>query len=302
MSGKKFSFRDLAKWSKSQKELLVHNYGDQVVMSGGLLVDWCEFNKMFFSKRNVIVLYPPGMYTNAIMLVGFYSSLKMAKSGTSIGLCNVESSRNGFPYVTKFARNLVNKPSMDELVWYTYESTPFQSYRNRVLERDEWIMNAEWGPVKEHDKCSGETIMKWIDSTNGLFEFDVNLDLYNNSSRVLVGWESVKKTPRRKFVVAWEDSEAGRNALAQVMEKYPNKFLVVDYAKEKRMVDEWYRKNETIVDPGFDIQLMDGSLDKRKVLLYAATNHLYDFRKFAQVLPDVVEKYITKDELRDLGV
>ena len=300
MSGKKFSFKDLAKWGRTQRDMLVHNYGGQDVVSMGLLVDWCEFNKMFFSKRNVIVLYPPGMYTNTLMLVGFYSSLKMAKFGTLIGLCDV-GSRNGFPCVTKFARNLVNKPSMDELVWYTYESTPFQSYRNRVLERDEWIMGAEWGPVKEHDKCSGETILKWIDSTNGLTEFDVNLDLYN-SNRVLVGWEGVEKPPRRKFVVTWEDIEAGRNALAQVMEKHPDKFMVVDYAKEKRMVDEWYSKNETMVDPGFDIQLMDGNLDKRKVLLYAATNHLYDFRQFARVLPDVVEKHLSKDELRDFGV
>ena len=300
MSGKKFNFKDLAKWSKTQRDLLIYNYDIQDVMSRGLLVDWCEFNKMFFSRRNVIVLYPPGMYTNALMLAGLYSSLKVAKFGTHIGMCNF-GSRIGFPSVIEFAKKIVNRPDLDKLVIYNNEPTPFQAYRNRVLECDEWILNAAWGPVKEHDKCSGETIIKWIDSTNGFSEFDVNMDLFNNN-RVLVGWEGLKKPPRRKFVVAWEDGEAGRNALAQLMEKYPAKFLVVEYAKEKRMVDEWYNKNETMVDPEFDIQLMDESLDKRKVFLYVATNHLYDFRMFAKVLPDVVEKYITKDELRDLGV
>ena len=198
---------------------------------------------------------------------------------------------------------MVAFPSLNiyELVWYTYESTPFQSYKNRVLERDEWIMNAEWGLVKEHDMFSGETILKWIDSTNGLTEFDVNMDLYNNN-RILVGLDGLKKPPRRKFVIAWEDSEAGRNALARVMEKHPDKFLVVGYSKEKRMVDKWYESNETMVDPEFDIQLMDGSLDKRKVLLYAATNYLCDFRQFTKVLPDFVGKYITKNELCDFCV
>ena len=296
MSGKKFSFKDLAKWGRTQRDLLVHNYGNKDVISEGLLVDWCEFNQMFSSKRNVILLYPPGMYTNALMLAGFYSSLKVAKFRKSIGLCNF-GSRIGFPRVLEFAKRIVNRPSMDKLVLYTSESTPFQAYKNRVLELDEWIMNANWGPMNIRGDCSGETIMEWIDSTNGLTEFDVNMDLYN-SNRILVGWESLEKPPKRKFVVAWEDSEVGRNALAKVMEKHPDKFLVVDYAKEKRMVDKWYDKNETMVDPGFDIQLMDGSLDKRKVLLYAATNHLYDFRQFARVLPDVVEKFITRDELQ----
>lgn len=300
MSGKKFSFKDLVKWSKTQRDLLVQNYGNQDMLAKGLLVDWCEFNKMFFSRRNVIVLYPPGMYTNALMLAGFYSSLKVAKFKTSIGLCNF-GSRIGFPSVIEFAKKIVNRPIMDGLVIYNNEPTPFQAYRNRVLECDEWILNADWGPVKEHDRCSGETILKWIDSTNGFTEFDVNMDLYN-SNRILVGWEDLEKPPKRKFVVVWEDGEAGRNALAQVMENYPDKFLVVDYAKEKRMVDRWYASNETMVDPGFDIQLMDGSLDQRRVLLYVATNHLYDFRKFARVLPYAVEKHLSKDELKELGV
>lgn len=293
MSGKKFSFKDLAKWRQMQLDCFDQPWNKNM----SLPIDWCEFNQMFSSKKNVILVYPPGMYTNSLMLVGFYSSLKMAKFGTSIGLCNF-GSRIGFPYVLEFAKKIVNKPSMDELVLYTHESTPFQSYKNMLFDIDEWIMNADWGPMNIRGDCSGKTIMEWIDSTNGLTEFDANMDLYN-SNRVLVGWEGLENPPKRKFVVAWEESEAGRNALAQVMEKYPDKFLVVDYTKEKHMVDKWYNKNETMVDPEFDIQLMDENLDKRKVLLYAATNHLYDFRQFARVLPDVVEKNITRDELRD---
>ena len=131
-------------------------------------------------------------------------------------------------------------------------------------------------------------------------ELDVNKELWT-ANRTLMGWEDKERKSNwsRKFIITWDNN--GKKQLDAMVAKYPDQFLVIPYTKEKRMVDEWYESNETMVDPGFDIQLMDGSLDKRKVLLYAATNHLYDFRLFAKVLPDVVEKYITKDELRDFG-
>ena len=298
MSNKKFNFKDLAKWHRMQLDCI-----DQPVDKNiSLPVDWCEFNKMFFSRRNVIVEYPGQKYaTSTKMLMGFYSSIKMAKDNSCVGICEYF---RGFPGIRKFAKKLSNK-NLDDNVVFTSSITPFKDYRNRVLECDEWIMNADWTTLlpsypQNDSTYGGSLILNDIHNTKGFSELDVNKELWM-ANRTLVGWEDKeRKSPwRRKFIITWDNK--GKEQLDEILAKYPDQFLVIPYTKEKRMVDKWYESNETIVDPGFDIQLMDGILDKRKVLLYVATNHLYDFRLFAKVLPDVVEKYITKDEMRDFG-
>lgn len=291
MSSKKFSFRDLAKWRRMQLDCI-----DQPLEKNTPFpVNWCEFNQMFFSRRNVIVEYPKEFSISTLILMGFYSALKVAKRRINIGLCGF-GSKNGFPKIGTFAKRLSGK-NLDENVLVTHSTTPFMDFRNRVLECDEWIMNAE-------DANSQETITKDIHSTRGFSELNVSKELWtaNRAFRALVGWRhTYEKDPwRRRFIVAWADS--GRTQIDEVMEKYPDQFLFLPYTKEKRLVDDWYAKNATIVDPGFDIQLMNPEIDSRKVFLYSATNHLYDFRNFARILPDVVEKHMSKDELKELGV
>lgn len=306
MSKRKFSFKDLAKWRRMQLECIDQQLAPNMPFPNTPFpVDWCEFNKMFSSKKNVIVEYQRDdqKYATATqMLMGFYSSIKMAKDNACVGICEYF---RGFPGIRKFAKKLSNK-NLDDNVVFISSITPFKDYRNRVLECDEWIMNADWStlhPVYPPDdfSCDGGNILNDIHATKGFSELDVNKELWT-SNKTLVGWEDKERKSKwsRKFIITWDNN--GRKQLDAMVAKYPDQFLVIPYTKEKRMVDEWYESNETMVDPGFDILLMDGSLDKRKVLLYAATNHLYDFRLFAKVLPDVVEKYITRDELRDLGV
>lgn len=58
MSGKKFSFNDLAKWKRIHGEIINCPGSPFSESSMFFPVDWCEFNKMFFSRRNVIVEYP----------------------------------------------------------------------------------------------------------------------------------------------------------------------------------------------------------------------------------------------------
>ena len=99
MSNKKFKFKDLAKWHRMQLDCI-----DQPLDKNLFLpVDWCEFNKMFSSRRNVIVEYPGQKYaTPTQMLMGFYSSLKMAKDDVCVGLCGYF--RTGFPGIRDFAK------------------------------------------------------------------------------------------------------------------------------------------------------------------------------------------------------
>lgn len=298
MSGKKFSISQLAKWKRTQHQSIPQPMDRYMPFP----VDWDEFNKLFFSKRNVIVEYPSQSSVAALMMMGFYTALKVAKYNTHVGLCNY-GGRNGFPYVMEFARRLTNK-DVSENVLFEYGTTPFSNYRNRVLECNEWIMNADWStrhpiyPPEDYD-CDGGVIYKAINDTKGFSELDVNEQLAT-TGRTLMGWEEKdgKRRAKRRFIVMWDDR--GKETLAEVMAKYPDQFLVIPYTPEKRLVDEWFAKNDTMVDPGFDIKLMDGSIDARKVLLYAATNHLYDFRKFAKTLPEAVEPYISKQELKEL--
>ena len=292
MSSRKFSFSDLAKWKRIHGET-INCPGSPFSESSMLFpADWSEFNNMFFSRRNVIVEYPKEFNISTICLMGFYSALKVAKRGINIGLCGF-GGINGFPEIGTLTKKLSNK-NWDENVLFIYSTTPFVEFRNRVLESDEWMMNA--GDVK-----SQETIIKDIHNTKGFSELNVNKELWT-ANRALMGWRHTyeKDHWRRKFVVSWADS--GRTQIDEVMEKYPDQFLFIPYTKEKRLVDGWYAKNATMVDPGFDIQLMNPEIDPRKVFLYAATNHLYDFRMFARLLPDAVEKYMSKEELKELGV
>ena len=94
MSGKKFSFNDLAKWKRIHGEII--NYSGSPFYESSMFfpVDWSEFNKMFFSKRNVIVEYPKEFYISTLCLMGFYSALKIAKRRINIGLCRF-GRRNG---------------------------------------------------------------------------------------------------------------------------------------------------------------------------------------------------------------
>lgn len=299
MSGKKFSIGQLAKWRRTQYQSIPQPMDGYMPFP----VDWDEFNKLFFSKRNVIVEYPSQSSYAALLMMGFYTALKVAKYNTYVGMCNY-GAKNGFPYVMEFARRLTNKDVSDNVL-FEYGTTPFSNYRNRVLECDEWIMNADWSTTQPINlfppkdlPCDGSEILKKIHETKGFAELDVNEELWT-ANRTLMGWEDKeRKRLNRRFVIMWDDR--GKEPLAEVMAKYPDQFLVIPYSPEKRMVDEWFARNDTMVDPGFDIKLMDGSIDARKVLLYAATNHLYDFRKFAKTLPEAVEPYISKQELKEL--
>ena len=286
MSGKKFDLKKLVQWKRKQSEV-VNTYDS---WNCNFPVDWLEFNKLFFSKRHVIVEYSQDNAYGALLLASFYAVLKMAKENTSIGMCNY-GQKGGFPYFHQFAKAMSNKPIDDKLA-FNYEVIPPNPKKH-----DEWIMNADGTPSISYNGYENEAsvIFSEIKRTNGFSTY--NDDLFDNS-RSVVGWEAMKKPRDKKILVTWDIRD--RKSIKWIGENYPDQFVVVPYTKEKRMVDNWYAQNETMVDPGFDMKLMDPSIDVRKALLYASTNHLQDFRVFAKVLPEVVSQHFSKEELKCL--
>ena len=75
MSGKKFDLKKLVQWKRKQSEV-VNTYDS---WNCNFPVDWLEFNKLFFSKRHVIVEYSQDNAYGALLLASFYAVLKMAK-------------------------------------------------------------------------------------------------------------------------------------------------------------------------------------------------------------------------------
>ena len=76
--------------------------------------------------------------------------------------------------------------------------------------------------------------------------------------------------------------------------------MFIEYGREKEFVDKWFSGNDTMLDPMFDIGIMDRTLDMRKVLLYAATNHLNQFREWGRFNPELLEKCFSKDDIKEL--
>ena len=289
MSGKKFELKKLLQLKRKQ-DAVVKEYDP---VSCDFPVDWQELSKLFFSKRNVIVEYPGNNPYGALKLAAFYVVLKMVREGASIGMCNY-GQYNGFPYFHQFAKSISSKPTNDNLLTFHYEVIP-----KNPKKHDEWIMNADTSPtiharLNAHEN-EASLILEEIRRTQGFQTY--NDQLFDNS-RSIIGWEATKKPRDKKVLVTWDIRD--RTSIKWVMENYPDQFVLISYTKEKRMVDNWFRNNETMVDPSFDIQLLEPGIDVRKTLMYASTNHLNDFRNFARVLPEVVKEHITKDELKDL--
>lgn len=286
MSGKKFDLKKLIQYKRKQLDCMPPDSDLNV----GFPVDWDEFNKMFFSKRNVIVEYPHHAEYSSLRLMGFYAGLKLAKEYRSIGICNY-GPRNGFPHTTDFARSLSSKAGGNNIL-YMHDTLP----ENPQL-ADEWILNANWTPKVSYPSTAdsdGKEILAEIAKSNG-FNYP---EVENSDSRIIVGWEGKIKRPNTKYVIAWDDR--GKEELEKLEDEYSDQFVVIHYTEEKRLVDNWFARNPTMVDPGFDIQLMNPGINPRRVLLYAATNHLYDFRNFARVLPAVVKEFMSSKELKEL--
>jgi hypothetical protein len=100
-------------------------------------------------------------------------------------------------------------------------------------------------------------------------------------------------------VVLWDS--LNQTAYNELKERYGKKFVFLDYTREKKKVDDWFKENDTIVDPMFDISISEPGLDMKKVFAYLATNHLLHLRAYAKLFPETMAQHFTKEELGEMG-
>jgi hypothetical protein len=290
MSGKKFPLKKFAHWRREQLGSMPPS-GKRETPT--FPVDWEEFNKMYFSSRHVVVEYSPltqNRVLGSLALMGFYSALKVATEGSSVGMCNF-GQKHGFPYCDDCMRKLTSKTR--SYLFYTYNELP-----EKPLLADEWVLHANWSPIPDwsDNKQDGQVILEEIVNTKG---FRTWLDKPKDDTKIVIGWEGKDQPQRkRKVLMAWDSR--GKEGLDFLKENYKDDFVFIPYTKEKNMVDTWFENNDAMLDPGFDIKLMEPGLNQRKILLYVATNHLYAFREYARVFPEVVGQFLTKQELKEL--
>lgn len=288
MSKKKWGWKKLA----SIREKLLRGYSSEdtdggtsfgVTAFGGIPIDWYEFNQLYFSSRPVVVECPPSMWENGDHLMALYSTLRMSRDNRRVAIVSeIDDGANAKSDVFYNSLTLKKnwKPRKDRIAMFR----SIKQIKDFSV-ADDWMLYANW----TYDKIPTLDIVEWMESTNGFRDI----------------MEPAPPTYYRqtvfphKFVVLWDSSFKG--TYLEFKKKFDKKVLFLDYTEEKRMVDEWFGGNQTMLDPVFDIKLMDPGLNLKKVYAYIATNYLPKLREYARLFPETMKKYFTKEELSEMG-
>jgi hypothetical protein len=259
---------------------------------GVIPVDWDEFNKLYFSSRPVIVECPYERWTTCgDDLMSLYAALRMSKDNRKVAAIAYSEDCNG----------LMSDRFYDAIV----HSKDWKAKVDRIMRfkhidnidpdsADDWIAYANWSAFSDSvgDKKTtllGLEILEWIETTHGFKDF--NGKQFPRYYRHIVY--------PKKFVILWDATN--KDGYNELKEKFGKKFLFIDYTREKKKVDDWFKENDTILDPMFDISFSEPGLDMKKVFTYLATNYLYKLREYAKLFPDTVGQYFNKEELGEIG-
>ena len=288
MSGKKWGWKKLAdirrKLTRENSDWFDHPLGV-------IPVDWNEFNKLYFSSRPVVVECPYWRWNkDGDDLMSLYAALRMSKDNRGVGVIANGSDCSGLMsdrFYDALTQTKNWKAKTERLV-------RFRDTRSiNCNSADDWIAYANWSELdmigSGSDEPIGEDILDWIHRTNGFKDF--------------MG----KSSPRyyrhtvypKKFVILWDS--LNQASYRELKEKFGKKFLFLDYTREKKMVDDWFKDNDTIVDPMFDITFSQPGLDMKKVFTYLATNYLVQLRAYAKLFPETIAQHFTKEELGEMG-
>jgi hypothetical protein len=258
---------------------------------GSIPVDLGEFNKLLFSSRPVVVECPYSRWKNGDALMGLYAALRAAKFNRKIGVF-ADYGDADFLLDPSFYNALCRATDWKEV-----------SKRLRLVRdgkqldftlADDWIFYTNWTEKRfEIDSTENAALdtLRFINDTNGFKD----LETFTEPKYVGERFDYPKK-----IVILWDATN--KEVYECLKRDCGKRFVFIDYTKEKELVDDWFDNNETMLDPTFDMKLMDTGLNLRNLFHYAATNHLYKLREYAKVLPEVVCKHFTNDELRDLGM
>jgi len=287
MSKKKWGWKKLAdirrKLTRENSDWFNHPLGS-------IPVDWDEFNRLYFSSRPVVVECSYDQWrSDGDDLMSLYAALRMGKDNRKVAVI-AASEDCGALMSDQFYDAIVQrkdwKPKVDRLArfWHAHQLNPDSA--------DDWVAYVNWSeyenPIGERQSLPLE-VLEWIEKTNGFKDFVGNHAPHYYRHTIYP----------KKFVLLWDSMN--KDGYKELKEKYGKKFVFLDYTEEKRMVDEWFLENNTMLDPVFDIKLMDPGLNLKKVYAYIATNHLPKLREYAKLFPETMEKYFTKEELSEMG-
>lgn len=251
---------------------------------GSIPVDLGEFNKLLFSSRPVVVECPHSRWENGDALMGLYAALRSSKFNRKIGVLADYGDAN-FLLDPSFYNALCKVKD-----WKETTSRMRLVRDGKELDfsqADDWIF---YIGLKLTANVEMDTL-RLIASTKGFKDIEVSTD---------IRYVGQKFDYPKKVVILWDATN--KEVYKCLKRDYGKRFVFIDYTKEKELVDNWFDSNETMLDPTFDIMIMDNGIDQRSLFHYVATNHLYKLREYAKVLPEVVCKHFTNDELRDLGI
>ena len=245
----------------------------------GFPIDWSEFNKLYSTSAPVVVRCPRRCWDKVEGFLAFYAGLRAVRDDRVVGVvtdnffANHSILRNAVDAISPAKGYGIMRDNIFDV------KDPLQM---SVNDADDWVFALNWGATEPLSPLCYNSL-KVLNASNGFKAWDD--EIYR--AQVFFG-EPMR--PRKKVVVFWSSEDD--KFFPQTKEKYKDRFLFIDYTREKQLVDEWFDGNETMLDPMFDIMIMDTGLDLRKVFMYAASNYLRGFKEYAKVFPDTVGRYI----------
>lgn len=283
MGGKKFEISRLVNIRKQLVNALKdnkHYTNDDSKFSCQVCVDWNEFNKLYFSKRNSAVQCPGTLNRceSGFNIISLYAAMKMAFDMKKVHIVTNYSTLsyqfNEFYNAIVPNKNITGwKGRLDSFTYHTTHSS-----FDVICNCDEIVMISD-------EYTSASQVLDFIDG--------ILMELARPEHRDV------------KFTILTYDKKVNHIDSeflhTGLKERFPE-FLFFDYTKEKEFVDNWFDNNDTLIDPEFDIKVLDPTLDKKQIWRYIATNHKYKFREYCKMDREFVIKDMPMKELKDYGI
>ena len=281
MGGKKFEISRLTNIRKQIVGALKDNdyftNGDKK-FSCQLCVDWDEFNKLYFSKRHSVIQCP--VISNRFNTISLYIAMKMAFGLKKVIVITDNFTRLEYQ-VNEFYKAIVPNNNIDGRNGRLNTFSAYSIKLSSILDCDEIVVI----PFSSYSNVLTKPL-------NVIIDFTLNVLSEHKRS-------DVKLTILAPDIKVNDDDDGV--LYNELKKRFPD-FLYFDYTNEKKIVDDWFVSNDTLVDPVFDIKVADPTLDKKKVWRYIATNHKYKFREYCKLDREFVMKNMPMKELKDYRI